>query len=70
MGDKKQDRAAIEKAAHAVAENDYPHFKAAVEYAKQYTILGENAFGAIPSRFLMPRYNPARTARPKNSTTA
>lgn len=52
--------------AHTVAEKDYPHFKAAVEYAKQYTTLGENAFGATPSRFLMPRYKPARDSQVHN----
>ncbi|GAA5035777.1 hypothetical protein [Actinopolymorpha pittospori] len=64
--DKKQDRARIEQAASAVATDDYPHLRAALQYAKDYTSLGPNAFGSVPSRILMPRYNPARESQIKN----
>jgi hypothetical protein len=64
--DKKQDRAQIEKAARAVADKDYPHLRAALQYAKDYTSLGSNAFGSVPSRILMPRYNPARQSQIQN----
>ena len=64
--DKKQDRARIEQAASAVANDDYPHLRAALQYARDYTSLGSNAFGSVPSRVLMPRYNPARESQIKN----
>ncbi|GAA5019953.1 hypothetical protein [Actinopolymorpha pittospori] len=66
MGDKKQDRTAIEKAAQTVAENDYPHFKAAVEYARQYTTLGPNALGLVSSSERLREYAPARDSQIRN----
>lgn len=65
-GDKKQDRARIEQAARALADQDYPHFRAAVQYAKDFTSLGPNAFGIVPSGALLPRYGPARETQVKN----
>ncbi|GAA5018994.1 hypothetical protein [Actinopolymorpha pittospori] len=64
--DKKQDRARIEDAARTVANHDYPHLRAAVQYAQQYTALGSYAFGLLPSDVLMPQYNPARDSQVKN----
>ncbi|GAA5019959.1 hypothetical protein [Actinopolymorpha pittospori] len=65
-GDKKQDRAQIEQAARAVADRDYPHFRAAVQYAQDFTTLDQFAFGTAPSGALLPRYGPARDTQVKN----
>ena len=64
--DKKQDRARIEQAARAVADRDYPHFLAAVQYAQDFTTLSPFAFGTAPSGALLPRYEPARDTQVKN----
>ena len=66
MGSKKQDRARIGKAATDVANKDYPHFKAAVQYTTEYTALGVHAFGMASSTALLPRYTAARDTQVQN----
>ncbi|GAA5037926.1 hypothetical protein [Actinopolymorpha pittospori] len=65
-GDKKQDRAQIEQAARKIAGRDYPRFKAAVQYAKEYTTLGSHAFGYAASALLASQYRLARDSQVQN----
>lgn len=64
--DKRQDRAAIERAAQNAANRALPHFQAAVEHAKKYTKLDGSAFGIVPSIALKPPYEQARISQVKN----
>ena len=66
MGSKKKYRARIENAATDVANKDYPHFKAAVQHATEYTALGPYTFGMAPSTVLLPRYVAAHNTQVQN----
>ncbi|MFD2082091.1 hypothetical protein SAMN05421678_101416 [Actinopolymorpha cephalotaxi] len=66
MGDKKQSRQAIERAAQKVADNALPHVRAAFSHADKYTALEGMAFGVIPTMLLKSSYDEARRSQRDN----